>query len=85
MNYDNIYIKSILVFFAVAIVDVFWTRYFQATAEKLPMQAGVYSSFIILFGAFTTASYIHNGILVIPATLGAFVGTYLTVKFHKER
>ena len=70
-------------FIVVAIVDVFWTRYFQATAEKKSVQAGIFSAFIILFSAISTRAYVHDGWLVIPAALGAFVGTYFTVKLHK--
>jgi hypothetical protein len=80
----NFLFKSLLVFFAVAIVDVFWTRYFQATAEKKATQAGIFSSFIILFGAISTRAYVHDGWLIIPAALGAYLGTYLTVKYHKS-
>lgn len=77
-------ITAILVFLSVALVDVFWTRYFQSVAEKGATKAGLYSSLIILIGAFSTRSYVHDGWLVIPAALGAFVGTYFTVKNHKE-
>jgi len=75
--------QSILVFFAVAIVDIFWTRYFQSTTEKHAVKAGVYSALIIVFGAFTTRSYVHDGWLVIPASLGAYLGTWATVRYHK--
>jgi hypothetical protein len=77
-------ITYILIFFSVALVDVFWTRYFQSVAEKAPVKSGVYSSLIILIGAFSTMSYVGDHKLVIPAALGAFVGTYFTVKTHKE-
>lgn len=77
--------QAILVFFAVAIVDVFWTRYFQSTAEKQAVKAGVYSALIIVFGAFTTRSYVHDGWLVIPASIGAYLGTWATVRYHKEK
>jgi hypothetical protein len=80
----NFLIQSIIVFFGVAIVDFFWTRYFQATAEKKATQAGIFSSCIILFGAITTRAYVHDGWLIIPAALGAYVGTFLTVKHHKS-
>ena len=76
--------NAILVFFAVAIVDSFWTRYFQSTTEKHAVKAGVYSALIILFSAFTTRSYVQDGWMAIPAALGAYVGTWLTVKFHKS-
>jgi len=72
------------VFVAVAVADVFWTKYFLAAANKQAIKAGYYSSLIILFTAITTRSYVHNGSLVIPACAGAFVGTWLTVKRHEK-
>lgn len=76
--------KYLIIFFSVALVDVFWTRYFQSVAEKHAVKSGLYSSLIILIGAFSTMSYVEDHMLVIPAALGAFVGTYFTVKTHKE-
>lgn len=75
--------QAVLVFIAVAIVDAFWTRYFQSTTEKQAVKAGYYSALIILFSAFTTRAYVHDGWMTIPAALGAFVGTWATVRYHK--
>jgi hypothetical protein len=75
----------LFVFLAVAIVDVFWTQYFLATKYYKVIPAGVYSSLIILFGAFTTRAFVHDGWLVIPAAFGAFVGTAVTIMYNKPK
>lgn len=77
--------QAVLVFLAVAVVDVFWTRYFQSTTEKEPVKAGFYSALIIIFGAFTTRSYVHDGWLVVPACFGAYLGTWATVRYHRDK
>jgi hypothetical protein len=75
----------ISVFFAVMIVDIFWTQYFIATKYYKAIPAGFYSSLIILFGAFTTRAFVHDGWLVIPAAFGAFIGTALTIVYSKAK
>lgn len=69
-------------FVAVALTDFCWTRYIQATAEAKANQSALFSLFIILIGGFVAISYTTNHWLLIPAGLGAYVGTYLTVKYH---
>lgn len=78
-------LSYILVFLAVAIVDIFWTQYIIAAQNHRFLQAGLYSLLIILIGAFSTRSYVHDGMMVIPAALGAFVGTALTVLYNKRK
>jgi hypothetical protein len=77
-------ITAILVFFSVALADYFWTRYIQCVDEQQASKSGLYAALIILVGAFATRSYVNDIWLIIPASLGAYVGTYLTVRSHKE-
>ena len=36
------------------------------------------------FAAYVTILYVHDIKVIIPALLGSFCGTYLTVKFNKK-
>lgn len=73
--------KTILVFIAVACADALWTLYVQAAANNKKLKASLVSAAIILAGSFVTLEYVENPILIIPAALGAFFGTYVTMKY----
>jgi hypothetical protein len=65
------------------ITDIMWTKYTISVASRAPVSAGIYSAMIIIMGAVTVVSYTEDHTMVIPAALGAFVGTYLAVKREK--
>jgi hypothetical protein len=80
---DYVFIlKFISVIIAVALTDMCWALYFIKIGEKKPVHSAVWASFLMLFGAFTTISYMGNKELIIAAIIGAFIGTYFTVKYH---
>lgn len=77
-------IKFLTVMVAMTLADVCWTLYFMKVAEKKAFQAGVWGSVIILFGAVSTTSYVHDQSLIVAAVIGAFIGTYLTIKYKNK-
>jgi hypothetical protein len=72
--------KFILVFIATGVGDMFWTFYIRRTSEGRALQASLFSAAIMIAGGIVIITYVENKWYLIPATLGAFVGTYLTVK-----
>lgn len=72
------------VFFATALADVFWTLYFINVQEKKAFIASFWSSMIVVCSAFTIMTYQESWVYSIAAVLGAFTGTYGTMKW-KER
>lgn len=73
----------LLVFVSTLLADVAWTKYMLAVAEKRATRAALWSAAIVLFGAFNIVSYVGNHWALIPAALGAFAGTWLTVRREK--
>jgi hypothetical protein len=69
----------ITVFLAMVAVDFAWTKYNMACAARKPHQAALWSSAIILLGAFTVVSYTQDHTLLLPAALGAYLGTWYAV------
>lgn len=67
---------------SVAVADVFWTGFIAKVGEGRALAAGAFSAAIILMGSITTFSYLESRLYVVPAALGAFLGTYVTV-WHK--
>ena len=78
-------LQFVLVFVAMAIADVCWTYYFIKIDERKSVQAGIWGSAIYMCSAFGVLSYTHDKTLIIPAILGSFVGTYLTVEYKKRK
>jgi hypothetical protein len=75
----------ILVFIAMALADVCWTYYFIKIEERKSVAAGIWGSAIYICGVFGVLSYTEDRTLIIPAVLGAFVGTYLTIEYKKRK
>lgn len=70
----------IIVFTAVAVLDFLWASYVVHTASKNAMKSALYAMFMYLLGPLVVLTYIENRWTLIAAALGAFVGTYYTVK-----
>lgn len=66
-------------FFSMMLVDVCWAKYFLSVKDHKPFPSAFWGSMIVLFGALTTLNYVHDSLMLIPAVLGGFVGSYLTV------
>ncbi len=71
-------------FFVVALVDWMWGRYIIHTAQKNAVKSSLYASILTAFGAYITISYVSDHRMLIPAVLGAFVGTYISVKMSRD-
>lgn len=72
------------VFSALAALDFVWAKYTYAMTARHPTLAGVYASVIILFSGYAAIGYTQNPWMLLPAMAGAFVGTWLAVRFKKE-
>lgn len=67
------------VFAAVAVSDAIWTLWIASVAAHRPIVAGLASAALVLCGAFVTRSYVSDKRYLLPAVLGAYVGTWLSV------
>jgi hypothetical protein len=70
----------IFVFFATMLADWFWAQWGRAIVMKQAPTAAFHSVMIILCGGFTIVEYTSNHWLLIPAALGAALGTYVAVR-----
>lgn len=81
-----IYILKFLgVMVSMILVDICWTYYFMKVTERMAVQSGIWASLIIVFGAFTTISYIDDKTLLVAAIIGSFIGTTGTVWYKNFR
>lgn len=77
----NFWFQWFGVFLITALIDVFWTLYIGSVAEKKALPAANASAIIIALGGITVLAYTNNPILLTASVLGAFIGTYITVRF----
>lgn len=74
-------IKYILIFFALVLTDIVWALYIRWAAQGRALRAAISSILIYVIGAFTFGEFIKDTWILIPAGLGCFVGTYITIKY----
>jgi hypothetical protein len=78
-------LKYILVFVAMIATDYIWSEWMKSVSEKKAIRAGLFSIGTVLAGSFVIISYIENPKYLIPACLGAFVGTYISVRYNGKK
>lgn len=72
--------EAILIFFATAASDVLWVFYIRRTSKGKAISAAAFSAMIVLLGGLVVLAYVDNRWYLIPAALGAFVGTIISIK-----
>jgi len=72
-------------FIAMAITDAVWAKYMIAVADKRALPAGIYSALIMILGGVVVLSYTEDKRMLLAAVLGAFVGTYFTIKLENRK
>jgi hypothetical protein len=72
-------IQIVAVFSATVLLDILWAQYILHTSKSKALQASLYASVLYVLGGFTVMNYVSNHWLLIPASVGAFVGTYLAL------
>ncbi|MDI6733919.1 MAG: hypothetical protein QMD50_00285 [Patescibacteria group bacterium] len=77
--------KIISVFFATILADVLWTLYIRRTNEGRAFSAAFFSAAIIVLGGMVVTSYVENAFYLIPATIGGFLGTWITIKYDLRK
>ena len=70
---------------AMALADVCWTLYFIDVEERRAHPAAFWSAMIILVTAFTVTNYVENKIYIAAAFLGAYCGTYVTIRWKLKK
>ncbi|MEK6685043.1 MAG: hypothetical protein AABY99_01495 [Pseudomonadota bacterium] len=77
-------VTFLLIMIAMAVADVCWTLYFIDVEERKAHAAAFWSAMIILVTAFTVTSYVENKIYIAAAFIGAYLGTFGTIKWKQK-
>lgn len=74
-------IEYIISFFAIFFLDIVYTYYLRCVQENKALGASVWSMACYILGSVAVINYTTNHWLIIPAIAGAFVGTWVGMKF----
>lgn len=79
------FLHGLLVFGVLVVTDLLWSWYIKSLASDKMIMASSASALIIVCGSYATINYVGNHIMIIPAALGAFTGTYLSKYINKKK
>lgn len=69
------------VFFGTVLLDFVWTKYIERTANGTALAAALWAMPVVALGGVMAVAYVHNPVLILAATMGAFTGTYVTKRW----
>jgi uncharacterized membrane protein YfcA len=77
-------IEYINTFLSLFCIDIFYTYYLKAVANDKALIAAFGSVIVTILGAYVVINYTTDHMLLIPAALGAFFGTFAGMKLRKR-
>ena len=72
---------TLTVFFAMALTDYGWAVYISKVQAAQALSSATWSVVLFLMGSIGIVAFTTNIWYLLPAAVGAFVGTYLGVKY----
>ena len=67
------------------VVDIFYTYYLKAISENAALTASLWGAIVWLIGSLAVIEYTADHMLLIPACIGAFCGTYVGMKLRNRK
>ena len=77
-------LEYINTFFSLFFIDIFYTYYLKSVTDSKVLVASLWSIVITILGANVVISYTTDHMLLIPAAMGAFCGTFVGMKYNKK-
>lgn len=81
---DFDWFTAVTVFFVYVFFDILYALYVLCVSRRQAIASSVISAVLYSLGAYGVRSYLQNPLYVIPLGIGAFVGTYIAVKYMGE-
>ena len=72
--------EYVAAFLAMFFTDIFYTYYLSAVEKNRAVAAGLWAGILYLLGALIVVGYTKDVWILVPATIGGILGTYLGVK-----
>ena len=65
-------------------MDFICAKYIAHTSKNNAIKASCYAALLTVIGGMVTIAYVEDHRMMIPAALGALVGTYIAIKLDKK-
>lgn len=78
---DFSWMTALTVFVVYVVFDILYALYVLCVSRKQAVAASGISAVLYSLGAYGVRSYMDNPWYVLPLGIGAFVGTYIAVKY----
>ncbi len=72
----------IFTFVCMFVTDVVYTQLLKSVQNDRPLASSIWASAITFLGGVAIINYTNDNKMIIPAVLGAFVGTYIGMRYH---
>lgn len=76
---------AVILFVTYVVVDILYALYIVCVERRQAVRAAAISAILYSLLAFGVVTYSKNAIYLLPIAAGAFVGTFLTVNYQRER
>lgn len=70
---------------AMFVLDVTFALYTRRVAQGAALSSAIFASTICLLGATVVVGYMEDKLYIFAAMIGAFLGTYITVRWDHKR
>lgn len=71
----------VIIFIISTLFDILWTLCIKAIRDKQAVAAATLSAILEVIGIFVIVVSVKNPLAIAAAALGAYCGTYITVKY----
>lgn len=78
------WLTAVIVFCVYVIFDILYALYVICVSRRQALRASVISSFLYSLGAYGVMNYLENRWYLVPLACGAFIGTYIAVKYMSK-
>lgn len=82
-NFDIL--TAIVIFITYIVIDIVYALYVIYVEKRDAFKSGLCSSIIYTLGSYGVITFSKNPWYIIPLATGAFLGTFITVKWQKEK
>lgn len=84
MSPDFSPVTAVLVFATYVVIDVLYAAYIIAVSDRRAVRSAALSSVIYGLLAYGVVTFSKNILYLVPLAAGAFVGTFITVRWRHE-
>jgi hypothetical protein len=77
--------EYVVTFFAIFLLDIVYTYYLRCVANENVLGASIWSVACYILGSVAVINYTTNHWLMIPACLGAFLGTCVGMQLRRNK